>query len=68
VVTIMPQSELLRRAVRYVNDEKTADPKKKLAAIIDDAAMRFNLSPLDGEALYRLFTSSGDSAHQADTE
>jgi hypothetical protein len=65
---IMPQSELLRRAVQYVNDTRTDNPEKSLAAVIDDAAMRFNLSPLDGEALYRLFSSSGDLASSADTE
>jgi hypothetical protein len=65
---IMPQSELLRRAVQYVNDARTDFPEKSLAAVIDEAAMRFNLSPLDGDALYRLFSSAKDSASSADTE
>ena len=54
--TIMPQSELLRRAVSHVNEERQDNPDKKLTQIIDEAAMRFNLSPLDAEALYRLFS------------
>lgn len=56
MATVMPQSELLRRAVKYVSDERGDNPEKKLAAIIDDASMRFNLSPLDSEALSRLFS------------
>ncbi len=56
MATILPHSELLRRAVRYVNDTRTDSPERKLASIIDEAAMRFNLSPLDGEALQRLFS------------
>ncbi len=55
--TIMPPSELLRRAVSYVSDEQKENPEKKLSAILDDAAMRFNLSPLDAGALERLFAS-----------
>lgn len=53
--TIMPQSELLRRAVSYVSETLRDCPGKKLPEIIDEASMRFNLSPLDGEALQRLF-------------
>ena len=56
MATIMPQSELLRRAVQYVSDEQKDNPDKKLFAIIDDASMRFNLSPIDGEALRRIFS------------
>ena len=60
MATVMPQSELLRRAVQYVSDEKNDNPDKRLSAILDDASMRFNLSPLDSEALNRLFTEEKD--------
>lgn len=63
--TIMPQSELLRRAVSYVNDAKSDSPEKTLAAILDEAAMRFNLSPLDSAALERLFSDQADDAPAA---
>lgn len=56
MTTIMPQSELLRRAVSYVSDVQKEYPAKKIAEIIDEAAMRFNLSPLDSDSLLRLFT------------
>jgi len=54
--TIMPQSALLKKAVAFINETQAENPGKKLADIIDEAAMRFNLSPLDSEALIRLFT------------
>jgi hypothetical protein len=57
MATIMPQSELLRRAVAYVSEERGDNPGKRLSEILDDASMRFNLSPLDSEALYRLFSN-----------
>ena len=62
MATILPHSELLRRAVSYVNDTRNDSPERKLASIIDEAAMRFNLSPLDGEALQRLFSSDAAPA------
>lgn len=62
MATIMPQSELLRRAVSYVNDTQKEEPSKKITDIVDDAAMRFNLSPLDSDALLRLFTCATSSS------
>lgn len=55
--TIMPQSELVRRAFSYVAEAKVENPGKDVTSLVDDAAMRFNLSPLDAEALQRLFSS-----------
>ena len=71
MATIIPHSELLRRAVAYVNDARNDNPKRKLSEILDEACMRFNLSPLDGEALYRLFSPEAapraqDPAQKAD--
>ncbi|MDL2267499.1 hypothetical protein LJC46_05880 [Desulfovibrio sp. OttesenSCG-928-G15] len=63
MATIMPQSELVRRAFAYVAQTREEAPSKSLSAIIDDASMRFNLSPLDSEALQRLFQN--DSGEQA---
>lgn len=53
--TVMPHSELLKRALGYVNDARQDDPGKPISIILDEAAMRFNLSPADGEVLQRLF-------------
>ena len=53
MTTIMPQSELVRRAAAYV--------AAGLAEKGRDAAMRFSLTPLDRQALERLFaTPSGE--------
>ena len=55
--TIMPSSELLRRAVVHIDEELRNNPEKRLDTLIDEASMRFNLSPLDSEALFRIFSS-----------
>ena len=62
--TIIPHSELLRRAVAHVSDARAENPKKKLSEILDEACMRFNLSPVDGEALQRLFSSEAKPVAQ----
>jgi hypothetical protein len=43
--------------VQYIGEMREESPGKPLSGLIDDAAMRFNLSPLDAEALLRLFAS-----------
>lgn len=65
--TIMPKGELLRRAAAFVveclADERPADAKPgeqrpseaRLAAILDEAGMRFNLSPAESIALHDFF-------------
>lgn len=63
--TIMPHSELLRRAVVYVDESLKEHPEKPLYMHIDNAAMRFNLSPLDTEALSRLFEKTPGARNPA---
>lgn len=49
--TIINQSELQRRALDWISSGLRDG--KKLCTLIDEAAMRFNLSPLDVEFLQR---------------
>jgi len=63
--TIMPQSELLRRAAAQVNSAMKDHPEKSLYWHIEDAAMRFNLSPRDTESLLRFFEQSSDATKSA---
>lgn len=58
MTTIMPQNELVRRAAAHVAAEladKGETDRADLHRLLDDAAMRFNLTPLDQQALERLF-------------
>ena len=54
--TIMPESELLRRAAAWVCGRKDADPAKSLHSLLDEAGMRFNLGPNDQRMLAELLT------------
>lgn len=52
--TIMPQGELLRRAVTWI-DAQRHETGKAPAELIDTAAMRFNLGPKDVAFLTEFF-------------
>lgn len=53
--TLIPQGELVRKAAAYITEQRASDPGKSLALLLDEAGMRFNLTPLDAQALERLF-------------
>lgn len=55
MATIMPASELVRRAAAWLAEQRALYPEKSLAVLLDEAGMRFNLNPLDAAALGRLF-------------
>ncbi|MDR3320140.1 MAG: hypothetical protein LBS77_04265 [Desulfovibrio sp.] len=56
--TIMPQSELARKALVHITEQRTLNPKQNVASLLDEAGMRFNLTPLDTAFLERLFQNS----------
>jgi len=45
--------ESIRRAVRWISDQRSLDPTLKLAKVIDEASQRFDLSPLETDFLWR---------------
>lgn len=55
--TIMPQNELQRRAVQWILETRAEKPQKDLHSLIDEAGMRFNLSPQDAEMLLDFFST-----------
>lgn len=54
MATIMPQGELMRRAVAWIDTQRAATDQP-LSALIDEAALRFNLSPKDTDFLVGFF-------------
>ena len=60
MATIMPQSELARKALAWISAER-ADTGKPVAKLIEEACVRFNLGPKDAEYLARQLTDSTDT-------
>ncbi len=53
--TIMPEGELLRRAVKWICEQYDGQVVTPSPQVMEQAAVRFNLGPLDQEALDRFF-------------
>jgi hypothetical protein len=54
----LPEGELLRKAVRWISEQRELVPRPSLAELIDEAGKRFNLSPKDSEFLLSFFTAA----------
>lgn len=48
-----PQGEDLRKAVRWVSDRRRDEPQAPIWKIVEEASVRFDLSPTDSEFLRR---------------
>ena len=57
MTTIQPDSELVRKAVKWISAEKIDNPDKSRLKLIEEAGIKFNLSPADAEALARLLNN-----------
>jgi len=55
MATIQPQGENIRQAVKWISAELVEDPGKRVQKLIQEAAQRFNLSPLERSTWF-LFT------------
>jgi len=43
----LPEGAALRRAVRWLSEQRSESPGANVAALIEQASMRFDLSPLE---------------------
>ena len=54
MTTIQSEGENLRKAVKWISDERQYGPAKKDSKLIEEACFKFNLSPADAEYLSNL--------------
>ena len=52
---ILPEGEQLRRAVRWISEMREERQDTSLSKLINEACVKFDLSPSDGEFLIRFF-------------
>lgn len=60
---LMPEGEDLRKAIRWISGQKTAQPEKTLQNFATEAILRFDLSPRD-EMLLLNFLKSADTGNE----
>jgi hypothetical protein len=53
-MSMTPMGDDLRKATKWISDQRKDDPNKSTMKLVQEASVRFNLSPKDGEFLYRL--------------
>ncbi len=61
-MSIIPEGEQLRKAVKWISEEKSENPGKPLYKFIEQACMKFDLSPKDSEFLMNFFLEKGAEA------
>ena len=54
-MSIQPEGEHIRRAVKWISDENKYNPGKPLKQLVEAAALKFNLSPLDENYLHQFY-------------
>jgi hypothetical protein len=59
--TPIPEGTALRKAVHWISKTRAEGPPAALLTLIDQACVRFNLSPKDCEFLHRFFSDSQDN-------
>jgi hypothetical protein len=52
-MSIQPNGEDLRKAVKWVSEERQFNPGKELKTLVEEACMKFDLSPKDADFLLR---------------
>ena len=62
VTTIQPKGEHLRQAIRWISAERLEDESKPISRLIQEAAQRFNLSPVDEEYLVSFYRERDEGA------
>lgn len=56
--TVLPQSESLRRAVKWISEELKIDEKQDKNKLLNEATLKFDLTPNEGNFLYNMYKSN----------
>ncbi len=60
--TIIPESEKIKKAIKWISAERQQNPDKSIILLIEDAALRFDLSPKEEEFLRIFFEKKTDDS------
>jgi hypothetical protein len=63
MTTIMPEGEAIRRAVKWISGELQEDPNKSIQILVNDAVLRFDLSPKEAEFLTEFYRKGKIDGH-----
>ena len=52
-MSIQPEGDDLRKAVRWISEQRQEDPEKRVSALVETASIKYDLSPRDETFLLR---------------
>lgn len=55
MTTIMPESESLKRAVKWISEHLKEKSDQSVNTLINEAVLRFDLNPKQSQSLYDLY-------------
>ncbi len=55
MTTVQPKGEKMKQAVKWISSKLQEDEKKSIPKLIQEAALRFNLSPVEEESLVSFY-------------
>ena len=61
-MAVISPSAKVQEAAKYIAEVLADNPNKSLGALLDEADMSYNLTPLDAEALQRIFAKEKKKA------
>jgi len=53
--TIIPDGERIRQAVKFISAERMEDEKKPIRKLIQEASLKYNLSPKEEQDLVNFY-------------
>ena len=61
-MSVHPEGESLRRAVRWISGQLADDSEQSLPPLVDSATLRFDLTPRESEYLYAFYRNAKTGA------
>ncbi|TIH19813.1 hypothetical protein D0S45_00265 [Marinifilum sp. JC120] len=61
MTTVVPPCELTKKAIKWISEQQ-AEAEKPLKSLLEEAAMRFNLSPKDMEFMERFYAENSNES------
>jgi len=58
-MSCQPQGDALKKAIQWISQQRKAGSEKGPAILADEASLKFDLSPKDGEFLLRFVKDDG---------
>ena len=62
MTTVMPEGEAIRRAVKWVSASLGENPDQSAQKLVNEAVLRFDLSPRDADFLMEFYRKSKASS------